>query len=176
MLTPFWETQDRTPAAGQPWEGRPAGRPGGGRASVCWRLPFVFAEAKAAKTTSNCWEASESGLMRTALPGRRAPGSRPGRPRPHSPAPPSGRRPRPRPPESPQAPTAAPAPHRPWLQGVLLLPCQPRAPGAWSAELCLCEPAVWDVPARGWLQAVPTGPEDAEEMAVHSKGPRHPHT
>ena len=89
----------------------------------------MFAEAKAAKTTRNCWEVSESGLVRTALPGQRALGSRPGSPRPRSPALPGGRRPRPRPPQSPHAPAAAPAPHRSWLHGVLLLPSKPRGAG-----------------------------------------------
>ena len=188
MLTSFWETQDRVPAAGQPWAGETSRPTRRGRASASWCLLLVFAEAKAAKTTRNCWEVSESGLVRTALSGQRALGSWSGSPRPLSLTPSSKRLAVQAPPtaESPHAPpppalcshrTAAPTSHRPWLHVVLLLPSQPRGagrPGGQStgcANLLCGKRQSGDVP-----QALSPGPEDAEETAVHSKGPRHPHT
>lgn len=143
-----------------PGRGRPAGRPGGGGASASWRLLLGFAEAKAAKTTRNCWEVSESGLVRTALSGQRALGSRSGSPRPRSPPAPSRRRPRPRPPQSrlaapppsaaePCAPTAAPAPHSAWPQEVLLLSSQPRATGGLAARVPAVQTCREEVPVSG---------------------------
>lgn len=140
--------------------GDPAGRPGGGRASVSWRLLFVFAEAEAAKTTRNCWEVSESGLVRTVLPSQRALGSQSGSPHSRAPPLPSGRRPRSRPPQSRLTPPPLPGlvlPQNRCSRPTQALASRGPPPPlsaqgrweAWSLEYWLCEPAVWEVPARG---------------------------
>lgn len=123
-----------------------------GRGLRLWRLLLRLLRQKAAKTTRNCWEVSESGLVRTALSGQRALGSRSGSLRPRSPPAPSRPRSRPQARESPRS-TASPRPSpcspqvpspphtSAWPQVVLLLSSQPRALEAWPPEYRPCKPA-----------------------------------